>query len=227
VTDGEQTVAPGRKYRTRAALFVAGMVLIVSAPVVRVVVEGRGEERASEAALRAGDVAGATVHSRRAAMAYVPFAPHVSRAYQRLRTIAIDAEMRGDHDAALFAWRAIRSASMGSSHVLPTAVRERRVADAAIARVQATARAASLTAHHANLPDLARRYAENLEADSVPARGHIAVLIGGLIALVGGGIWWVKRALSADGRIDVSKATWAAALAAMGAAGWIVGLLVV
>jgi hypothetical protein len=227
VTPGEKVAAPGRKGLARASLFAAGIALVVSAPIVRVVVEGRGEERASETALSVGDAVGATVHARRAAMAYAPFAPHVARAYHRLRTIALDAETHGNPEAALFAWRAVRSASIGSSYVVPTAARERREADGAIARLQVMTRAASLPAHRANAPDLVRRYADDLDADNVPDRGRVAVLLGGLVALIGGGIWWVKDALSADGRVDVSRAKGAAALVVLGGIGWIVGLLIV
>jgi hypothetical protein len=224
VKDGGRAVAPRRR---RLVLLGAGVALVASAPVARVLVEGRAEERASEAALWAGDVAGATVHARRAATAYLPFAPHVDRAYQRLRAIALDAETRGNPEAALFAWRAVRSASIGSSHVAPAAARERRMADTAIARLQAAARAASLPGHRANAQGMVRLYAEDLAADRLPARGRVAVLLGGLAALVAGGLWWAQRALSADGRIDVLRAKGAAAVAILGAVAWIVGLLFV
>jgi hypothetical protein len=227
VTGGAQAAAPGRNDVGRAAAAAIALALIVAAPAARVVVEGSREERASETALAAGDMAGATVHARRAAMAYVPFAPHVGRAYQRLRTIALDAETRGNPDAALFAWRAVRSASIGSSWLLPAAARERRAADTAIARLSAMTLAASLPAHRAIPPDTARRYAQMLATDAVPARGRIAVLLGGLAALVAAVIFGINGALSADGRIDLSKAKGAAALAIVGCVGWIVGLLIV
>jgi hypothetical protein len=224
VKAGGRAAAPRGR---RLVLLVAGVVLLASAPVARVLVEGRAEERASAAALSSGDVAGATVHARRAATAYEPFAPHVDRAYQRLRAIALDAETRGNPEAALFAWRAVRSASIGSSHVAPAAARERRMADTAIARLQAAAREASLPGHRANAQGMVRLYAEDLAADRVPARGRIALLLGGVVAVVAGGVGWTRRALAADGRIDVFRAKGAAAVAILGAVAWIVGLLLV
>jgi hypothetical protein len=227
VTDGGQAAAAGHRKLGLALSLLAGVVLVASAPVVRMVIEGRGEDRASDAALSAGDVAAATVHARRAAAAYVPLASHMGSSYRRLRTIAQQAEMRGDPEAALFAWRAIRSASIASSWLCPTAARERRFADAAIARLSAARHGASLPARRAITEDAARRFAAELEPDNVPARSRVAVVLGGLFALVAGATWWVRSAVSADGKVDMSRAKGAVALCVMGGIGWVVGLLVV
>jgi hypothetical protein len=227
VTHGEKAPATARGKFPRVLLFAVFLALVVAAPVVRVFLEGRGEDRASEAALFAGDVAGATVHARRAATAYVPYASHVRRSYDRLKTIAEDAELRGNADAALFAWRAIRSASIGSSFIAPVARGDRRTADVAIARLSAMTRAASVPGQRALAPDMARHHLAELEADAVPSRARVAVLLGGLSALVGGAIWLVKRALSADGSVDLARAKGAAALVLFGGVGWVVGLLIV
>jgi hypothetical protein len=227
VTDGEKAAARARGNFSRVFLFAVFLALVVAAPVVRVLLEGRGEDRTSEAALFAGDVAGATVHARRAATAYVPYAPHVRRSYDRLKTIALDAELRGNSDAALFAWRAIRSASIGSSFIVPVASGDRRTADVAIARLSAMTRAASVPGQRALAPDIARHHLAELQADAVPSRGPVAVLLGGLFALVGGAIWLVKRALLPDGTVNLSRAKGAAALVLIGGVGWVVGLLIV
>jgi hypothetical protein len=226
VTDGGPAAARGRKKVVGALVFAAGTVLVVAAPVARVVAEGRGEQRASDAALSAGDIARATVHARRAATAYVPFAPHVDRAYQRLREIALAAEARGDSEAALFAWRAVRSASIGSRFIASTATDQRRMADCAIARLSAATHAAGSPSQRALDRDIVRFQAD-LEAENVPSRARLSMLLGGLAALVGGAIWGVTRALSADGKFDLARAKGALILALIGGVGWICGLLIV
>jgi hypothetical protein len=125
-----------------AAIGLAVVAVVVGAAAVRVISEGRAELASSEAAWATGDVAGATVHARAAARAYVPFAPHVASAYSRLRFIAKDCEGRGDVESALFAWRAVRAAAIGSRSFLTAHDRQRQAADAAIARLSSSSRGA-------------------------------------------------------------------------------------
>jgi hypothetical protein len=113
----------------------------VGAAALRVILEGRAELASSEAAWTSGDIAGATIHARAAARAYVPLAPHVASAYGRLRSIAKDCESRGDVESALFAWRAVRAAAIGSRSFLTAHDRQRQAADAAIARLSSASRA--------------------------------------------------------------------------------------
>src|SRR5262249_25311969 len=103
-----------RLWTARLVGCLVGAAVLLGAAAFRVVREGRPELAASEAAWAAGDLLAATVHARAAARAYVPFAPHVPLAYQRLRAVAQDCEARGDVESALFAWRAIRTAAIGS-----------------------------------------------------------------------------------------------------------------
>jgi hypothetical protein len=125
----------------RIAWWLAGGVALVCASAIRVLSEGRAELARSETAWESGDVAGATVHARAAARAYLPFASHVDVAYGRLRTIAHASEGRGDVESALFAWRAIRAAANGSRSFLTDHARQRDAADAAISRLSSRARA--------------------------------------------------------------------------------------
>jgi hypothetical protein len=136
------TLRPGWK---RVAWWLAGGGALVGASAVRVVSEGRAELARSETAWESGDVAGATVHARAAARAYVPFASHVDLAYARLRTIARAGEGRGDVESALFAWRAIRAAANGSRSFLTAHARQRDAADTAISRLSARSRAVPTT----------------------------------------------------------------------------------
>jgi hypothetical protein len=128
----------------------------------------------------AGDVIGATVHARAAARAYVPFAPHVGRAYLRLRTIAQDSEARGDVEAAIFAWRAVRAAAVGSRSLFTSHERQREVADAAIARLSAAA-ARSMTLRAG--ADTFRTYVAAHGGDVAPRP------LWGPLLLVGAALW--------------------------------------
>jgi len=126
-----------RRWAGRIAWCFAGVFLFLGAAAARVLSDGRSDLAASDAAWATGDMIGATVHARAAARAYLPFAPHVGRAYLRLRTIAQSSEGRGDVETAIFAWRAIRAAAIGSRSLLTSHERQREVADAAIARLSA------------------------------------------------------------------------------------------
>jgi hypothetical protein len=170
-----------RAWAGRVAWCLAGVFLLFGAAVARVLFDGRSDLAASDAAWAAGDVIGATVHARAAARAYVPFAPHVGRAYLRLRTIAQSSEARGDVETAIFAWRAIRAAAIGSRSLFTSHDRQREVADAAIAR---------LSAPPASVAPFRRAGAEApfpyiaAHGDEVPPRP-----LWGVLLLVGAALW--------------------------------------
>jgi len=96
----------------RAALVGAGIAIaIVGAAAIRMVWLGRAALADGDAARKRGDLPAAIDAWRAAARDYLPFAPHVDAAYDRLATAAREAETAGDPATALAAWRAIRSAS--------------------------------------------------------------------------------------------------------------------
>ena len=75
-------------------------------------------------------------------MAYFPGAAHVAASYRKLRDLAVESEARGDLAASLFAWRAVRSAALGTRFWIAPRDRERQIADANIARLSAAVRQA-------------------------------------------------------------------------------------
>jgi hypothetical protein len=92
-----------RRLLVVVALILAGL----GALAIRVVLEGRDALADGDQALaekRPGDALAAW---ERAARWYLPGAPHVDEAYDRLREVA-----RRDHN--LMAWRAIRSAALAT-----------------------------------------------------------------------------------------------------------------
>jgi hypothetical protein len=202
---------------------------VMGAVAWRVVSEGRRELAAGEAAFASGDLASATVRARRAAGAYVPLAEHVPRAYERLRVIATEAERRGDIEAALFAWRAVRSAAIGSRWLVFPHARERREADAAIARLSAAFRDAGGGPGRATAAQSGRRLAAALAVDEGPSRMGSLLVLGGLACIVGGGIWLTRRwpvghgsETASHGRRIVGAP---AVLVVAGFVGWLVGWL--
>ena len=159
----------------RVAWWSAMVLFVVAAAAVRIASEGRTELAASDEALGRGDVLGATVHARTAARAYLPFAPHVALAYSRLRSIARDEEGKGDLGAALFAWRSIRAAAIGSRSPWIAHDRERQSAETAIARLAAPGAAPARDTGSGRHPVL--------EGDAPPHTGWAMLL------LAGGGLW--------------------------------------
>jgi len=107
----------------RVALRVLAAALALLALVgARVHVESARELRAADVAVAAGDTHDAMVHLRRAARWHAPLNPACTAALARLRQIAEQAEAAEDVDTALYAWRAIRGASVaGESLFTPHA----------------------------------------------------------------------------------------------------------
>lgn len=203
--------------------FTLAMALPFGAAAARAIVDGRTELAACDAALVAGDVAGATVHARRAAGWYVPGAAHVETAYARLRTIGLEAEARGDRDAALFAWRSIRAASLGTAFAIEPHRAARAFADRRVAELSAEA-PASPVQRDARPDDLLRAHLADLAREPGPRPAWTTLAALGLAAFAVGAVAAVRRGLGRDGGIDLRAAKAPLALALVGAAAWVVGL---
>jgi hypothetical protein len=101
----------------------------------RMVSEGEQALRESDAAFHRGDVRTATHHARRAAVLYAPGAPHVERAYARLKAIAAGAEAAGDRMLAEMAWRSVRGAALETRYLFTTRRADLDQANANLARL--------------------------------------------------------------------------------------------
>jgi hypothetical protein len=207
----------------RAVVVVLALALPIGGAVARTIVDGRRELAASIELLEAGDVPIAIVHARRAASAYVPFAPHVGAAYEALREIATSAELRGDRDTALVAWRAIRSASMQTRWIVEPHERERVRADAAIARISADA-PQPMSMRDRRPEDLERMHASLLARDDAPRPVWSLVLLVGIAGWAFGGYWMATRGLSAEGRLVAGPARVAAMAGAVGLVAFVLAL---
>jgi hypothetical protein len=108
-----------------------GVVLVVTLGLVsfalgtlRTLERGQSELAASDAAFDRGELPSATWHARRAALLYVPGAPHVAAAYDRLRAIALGSERVRDFVNAVGAWQGMRAAALETAHLWQPHARE-------------------------------------------------------------------------------------------------------
>lgn len=125
----------------------AALSLIVFALVAyRVSERGARELAESDRAFDAGRLELAVQHARRAAAAYVPGAPHVRLALERLRAVARGAERTRDLPLARAAWRAVRAAAIESRHVWQPHAVELAAADLELARLSGEAVRAPVSA---------------------------------------------------------------------------------
>jgi hypothetical protein len=211
--------------RVRLAWSAGVLVVLLAALSWRVVSEGRSELLASDAAWQAGDVVGATFHARAAARAYVPFAPYVDRAYRKLYAIAEESEARGNREAALFAWRAVRAAAIGSRSFLTSHDRERSSADVSIARLSTTLRAASQPPPRWSTGVSSRGQGAALAAAVPPKMGWGALVVAGAALWVAGAISLTRKAWDRAGRFQSSELWTPLATAIAGLIAWWVALL--
>lgn len=202
----------------RAALIgVAIAVAIAGAAAIRMVWLGRAALADGDAARKRGDVAAAIDAWRAAARDYLPFAPHVDAAYDRLATAARDAEVTGDADTALAAWRAIRSASRATAGLVTPAEELAAEADRKIAILMAGDPDASLVAG-ATAPARTAYHAARLAPVPGPGLGMILIAGLGVAGWVAGLVWLVRR--RAKPWVPVPPVV----AAIVGAALWMIGL---
>lgn len=122
----------------RIALVVVAVAAVVAgAAYLRVLLIARGAVVEAEQGLSEGRPDDALYHFRRAAHAYAPLNPWNEAAYDRLWQMGRKAELEGDQDRALEAYRAIRSSILAArSFTTPHPDRLEEV-DGRIARLMA------------------------------------------------------------------------------------------
>jgi hypothetical protein len=174
-------------------------------------------------ALRAGDAHAAVEHARRAAGWYMPGAPHVRVAYERLLALGTAAEGLGDRDTALFAFRAVRTAAIETRWIFAPHEDDREKADRAVARIEAEApRPPGVrtdppkTFERAELEALAR--------DEAPRTPWVVALVVGAFAWAAGAFYVARRAIGATGIVSWARAAPGIAIGCAGAALWLVAL---
>ncbi|MBA3464272.1 MAG: hypothetical protein H0T46_30245 [Deltaproteobacteria bacterium] len=194
----------------KRALIVVGIVLAgLGALGIRVVVEGRRALAAGDDAAREGRMTDAIAGWEAAARWYLPFAPHVDDAYERLIYLA-----GSEHAFALAAWRAVRSAALATRTLWTPHADDLMTANAQIAELASRDPEGALAAG----PDAAARKAwhtERLARDPGPSRGGV------FLAVLGIGAW-----LAGIGMVIRGPAKLGAAVTVLGLIGWMIGLAI-
>jgi hypothetical protein len=208
-----------RRRLLTAALVVAFCLGVV---VTRAIWQGRSALDDGDRALEAGDVAEAIRWWRRAARWYVPFAPHVPDAYDRLEQLGTAAERRGDLRVALSAWEGVRGSILATrSFYVPE---EDRLEPA-------NRHIAGLLAHLETQPpqgmstaDLAAWHYGLLARDEAPSVGWTALALLGFLTWIGGGVLFAIRGVSRDDRLVRRPAVVAGVAVMVGLVVWLLGL---
>ncbi|HEV7555387.1 MAG TPA: hypothetical protein VGO00_08040 [Kofleriaceae bacterium] len=206
-------------------LVIAGIVVAALATMaLRVVVDGRSALLDGDEALAKGNATDAIASWEAAARWYLPFAPHVDDAYERLTTLATKARAAKDPLTAIVAYRAIRSAAIATRSAWTPHAADLETANAAIAELAAVdpdgAPAAGV-----GVPARLGFYRERLATDARPTTA--AAIIAGLgIALWLVGIaYLVRRGTDDAGHLARRPALVGAAITLGGLLCWAVGLV--
>lgn len=215
---GSRRLRGARKLITAA--IVVGFCLAVV--VTRAVWQGRAALDDGDQALAQGDSEEAIRGWRRAARWYVPLAPHVSDAYDRLEALAELAEKKGDLRTALAAWQGVRGSILATRSVYtPESDRlepaNHKIADL-LSRLDPTL-PASMTRD-----ELAAWHGELLARDESPSVGWSLLAVLGFLVWIGGGVLFAVRGVSAEDRLVRRPAITAGVLVMAGLVLWLLGL---
>lgn len=185
MTGARDRGAAARRVLVGVALVVALGLVSFAFGTFRTLERGQQELAASDAAFDRGELEPALLHARRGALLYVPGAPHVARAYDRMRAIALGSERARDPVLAAAAWRAMRAAALETAHLWQPHGYELGEANAQLERLLAAA-------------PVAARF-----VDSAARNGRAALwallLAGGFGAAVVGAILTIWRGLRPSG----------------------------
>ncbi|MCP4445738.1 MAG: hypothetical protein GY811_10415 [Myxococcales bacterium] len=212
-----------RQQRKRRLLIVlASISLCVGVLSARALWEGRSALQAGDAALAEGDSAGAVRWWRRAARWYLPMAPHVGTAYDKLRGLAATAEERGEPQVAIAAWTGIRS-SVRATRSFYTPYSDRLTeADAHIAKLMAQAEFDADTSK--NVKEAEDWHLALLGRDQMPSVGWSIIALLGMALWIGGGFAFALRGVDENDRLVPKAAAYSGAAVALGLLTWLLGL---
>jgi hypothetical protein len=207
--------------KVAALLAVAGLCLGIVA--TRAVLAGRGALARGDQAQAAGDPEEAVTWWRRAARWYLPLAPHVGGAYDRLEELGRAAEERGDVDLALRAWRGVRGSILATRSFF-TPQRERlEPANRRIAALMAGIEDPSLDPNRSE-PERADWHYALLARDDAPSVFWTVFALLGFAAWLGGAFFFALRGVTREDRLAPRPAAASGLLVAAGLILWMIGL---
>lgn len=190
---------------------------------VRALWQGRSALESGDTAMSAGIPKDAIRHWRRAARWYLPLAPHVETAYDRLRALGQKAESEGDTQTAIAAWTGIRS-SVRATRSFYTPYPERlQEADLHIADLmvrwevelgQSSEPSAERVDWHFKL----------LKIDHMPSTGWSIIALLGLALWIGGGFAFALRGVDAQDKLVPKAAAYSGMMVGIGLLVWLTGL---
>lgn len=208
-----------RKLAVAAAVIGACLAVVVT----RAVLEGRAALARGDEAAAAGEIDGAISAWRRAARWYVPLAPHVGAAYDRLENAGREAEAAGDTATALRAWRGVRSSILATRSVYTPHADRLGPANARIAALMA-----AIEGPRAD-PDKTEEqrrdwHLELLERPVGPSIAWSIAAIAGFLMWIGGAIWFAWGGLDDGDRMVKAVAARSGLLVVAGLLIWMFGL---
>jgi hypothetical protein len=203
----------------RRIVIIAAIVLAALGTLaIRVVVEGRAALIDGDSAMAQSDPFAAVRAYEASARWYLPLAPHVNSAYERLRALT-KSQQPG---VALAAWRGIRSASRATRGLWTPHADDLAAADRAIAELSARDPEAGPVAPGADPAAREAWYRSRLARDNRPS--HVVVAVLGIVLWVGGAFGLVRRGITASGGLARRPALISAATIVVGLVCWAVGL---
>ncbi|GAC1552665.1 MAG: hypothetical protein NVS3B10_14760 [Polyangiales bacterium] len=153
--------------------------VVLSIAATRSLVQGSAAVHRADALYAEGEVDGAIALCLRAARLYVPLAPHVRAAYDRLRAIALHAELQGDVETALLGWEAVRAAGRATRTLWTPYADRAREADDHLATLLAARPTGGIQPPEAR-DALAREHRALLAPETSPRPAVIVALYAGL-----------------------------------------------
>lgn len=202
-----------------------GLVLAMCLGVVitRAVWEGRSALSRGDQAHEAGDNAEAVRWWRRAARWYVPLAPHVGDAYERLEALAKAAEETGDTRTALAAWRGVRGSILATRSFYTPHSDRLDQANRRIAALMAASEDPAVDSGKTTEQRTQWHY-DLLARDESPSVFWSIVALLGFALWLGGGVLMALRGVSSEDRLEARVAAYAGAMVAGGLLIWMLGL---
>jgi hypothetical protein len=210
----------------RLALSIVVLVGLSAVMTARVITRGTAALESSDRAFDRGELESAVLEARTAALAYVPGAPHVSSAYERLAAIARGAEAEGRYALARTAWSSVERCALETGHWFDSrdaALEEARAGLGRLDRVAAEQRAGEVGGSTTGT-SVARQQDALVAARS--ARGtHLVILALAFVLLAAGFAWGGLRGITAQGRTNRRGLIIGLVLVLCGASCWVLALI--